>query len=167
MNTVGGSKGGVPTGYDFVSTVQYEYHNCPPVRAGYELQYVLYYSTQSRRRPSLHQASVKKGGPRGVSPLVRSGGGLKNRRFPPPHPSDDNVLYSIFAPCLVWYWKADDEIAWKLTMSLLTPTKLPYENAFSYGNENRRRNSRPRTDTAGYLSVRKLPGQDLRHVLYI
>ena len=56
---------------------------------------------QSRRRPSLHQASVKKGGPRGVSPLVRSGGGLKNRRFPPPHPSDDNVLYSIFAPCLV------------------------------------------------------------------
>ena len=84
MNTVGGSKGGVPPGYDFVSTVQYEYHNCPPVRAGYELQYVLYYSTQSRRRPSLHQASVKKGGPRGVSPLVRSGGGLKNRRFPPP-----------------------------------------------------------------------------------
>ena len=64
---------------------------------------VPYYSTvqQSRRRPSLHQASVKKGGPRGVSPLVRSGGGLKNRRFPPPHPSDDNVLYSIFAPCLV------------------------------------------------------------------
>ena len=51
-------------------------------------------------------------------------------------------------------------------MSLLTPTKLPYENAFSYGNENRRRNSRPRTDTAGHLSVRKLPGQDLRHVLY-
>ena len=101
MITVGGSKGGVPPGYDFVSTVQYEYHNCPPVRAGYELQYVLYYSTQSRRRPSLHQASVKKGGPRGVSPLVRSGGGLKNRRFPPPHPSDDNVLYSIFAPCLV------------------------------------------------------------------
>ena len=52
-------------------------------------------------------------------------------------------------------------------MSLLTPTKLPYENAFSYGNENRRRNSRPRTDTAGHLSVRKLPGEYLRHVLYI
>ena len=72
----------------------------------YEYQIELQYCTtvrvqQSRRRPSLHQASVKKGGPRGVSPLVRSGGGLKNRRFPPPHPSDDNVLYSIFAPCLV------------------------------------------------------------------
>ena len=71
--------------------VQYQYE--------YELQYST--TTERRRRPSLHQASVKKGGPRGVSPLVRSGGGLKNRRFPPPHPSDDNVLYSIFAPCPV------------------------------------------------------------------
>ena len=51
-------------------------------------------------------------------------------------------------------------------VAVITPTKLPYENAFSYGNENRRRNSRPRTDTAGHLSVRKLPGEDLRHVLY-
>ena len=42
-----------------------------------------------------------KGGSKGGVPPGYVGGGLKNRRFPPPHPSDDNVLYSKFAPCLV------------------------------------------------------------------
>ena len=74
MNTVlvGGSKGGVPPGYDFVSTVQYEYHNCPPVRAGYELQYVLYYSTQSRRRPT--RRVLKRGVRGGFPPWLGRGG---------------------------------------------------------------------------------------------
>ena len=94
----------LPTSTSY-STVQFlvslYVSDLPNITISYSTVLVLYYSTTERQRPSLHQASVKKGGPRGVSPLVRSGGGLKNRRFPPPHPSHDNVLYSIFAPCLV------------------------------------------------------------------
>ena len=69
----------------------------------YELQYCT--TVQYNRAggvPVFTRRVLKRGVRGGFPPWLGRGGGFKNRRFPPPHPSDDNVLYSIFAPCLVF-----------------------------------------------------------------
>ena len=86
-----------------------------------------------------------------MSPLVRSGGGLKNRRFPPPHPSHDNVLYSIFAPCLVATLHVFQDLAKRDRRSRSRYTRWQLVVGSRYCS--RYSSSRGRTPSAWYCTV--------------